>query len=49
MGISKLRNSLWYGLHLGKDDLKAYALYHLILFDLQQEQPLRTAVLDLIV
>jgi hypothetical protein len=27
-----LRNSLWYGLHLEEDDLKAYSLYVLILF-----------------
>ncbi len=29
----ELRNSLWYGLHLGKEDLKAFALCLLILFD----------------
>ncbi len=29
---SELRNSLWKGRHLGKDDLKAYAVCLLILF-----------------
>ncbi len=33
---SELRNSLWYGLHLGKDDLNAYALYLSILFGVQK-------------
>jgi hypothetical protein len=28
----ELRNSLWYGLNLGKEDLKAYALFLSILF-----------------
>jgi hypothetical protein len=32
MSVSEQRNSLWYGLHLGKEDLKAYALCLLILF-----------------
>ncbi len=28
----ELRNSMWYGIHQGREGLKAYALYPLILF-----------------